>query len=144
MKTLVGSCDHPGGREFAHRLDSTQRDEGCLKRMIALSGLVGLFAVAGFAYTMLFTPEILAQGDNLVVSGLCAAAFSSLFCILIFFGVLVWHRILRNQLFRECRQFILHTIQPQPETGGPTDTPDPDPSPPAVTRHRLLPVITPR
>ena len=111
LKTLI--CDHHSKecRDIREQIQRAEREERVLRRMIFLVLVLALLALAGLSYATVFWPQPTEPPTRLLVRISCWLGLGSLISLAVFTGYWLWHRVVLNELYNQCRRLVLGVIR---------------------------------
>ena len=98
-------CDHC--RELQRRIHKAERDERCVRSAVALALLLALLAASGLGYSVIFVPEFFQSPAPMSVRVFTALLLTSGICLTSFMALCWWYRGVSNNVYNECREFII-------------------------------------
>jgi len=107
LKMLILYEDTDERRQLQERIRKAERDECCLRRVIFLVVLLGLFSLAGLGYSAVLLPDFFRNSTHFLIKLFCALGLGSLICLVTFGVYWFWFRGVLDGLHEECRRYVL-------------------------------------
>ena len=111
LDTLVHLSDTVEGQKLAERIQRIERDEKCTRTAIIWAGVLAVLSVVGLSYSAVLVPEFFQNRQGILITGLKVLGLASMISMSAFGVVLLWIRKSSRTLHRECRCFLLRTVQ---------------------------------
>ena len=107
LKTLMCREESRECQLIRDKIQRAEQEEKCLRRMIFLVIVLMLLSLASLSYQTVFWPEYFRDRSQFLLKISCSLGLASLICFVVFTGHWLWHRLLLNALYNECRQLIM-------------------------------------
>src|SRR5271169_2140292 len=88
-----------------------RRDTRCVQRVVAITALFPLLAIAGIAYGALLQENFPHNASDLVFRVLCVLGLASLVCLVGFAGLLTVYLRKLHRLQKEARQLVIRLLE---------------------------------
>jgi len=111
LKTLSCREEFRGCQVLREKIQQAEREERFLCRMIFLLSVLMFLSLAGLCYATVFWPNLFRQEPQLLLKLACSLALASLICLVVFTGYWLWHRVLLNALYNQCRNMVMTELQ---------------------------------
>jgi len=111
LKALIGP--HPSGEcQIIHeKISRAEREERFLRRMIFLLSVLLFLSIAALGYATVLWPELFHARFDFLLKLSCSLGLASLICLFVFTGYWLWHRVLLNGLYNQCRQMVMTSLK---------------------------------
>ena len=96
--------------DLQEKIHEAEKQEKCVTTALRLVLVVGLIAISGLGYTVVFLQDFFYNPSNIFIRIFSAIGLGSAICLVAFAGCWFWYRSNVNHLYNQGRDLIVHVM----------------------------------